>query len=426
MEDKTTIYYDIPSLCQIADPKKFQRSLKYWGKVWHKYNADKKLKVSAYYPFVVHNSYPSWTASSGMVARLEVDVSLPKVVYGNNLYELDDGDFNTVCQVISDKLKVMGINIVPKCVCLGVVQQIEYSKNIPTGRVPVPYILREIAIGAPKSKLDIERVAYRNGEGLYFYCKSYDVMLYDKGAEILNQIKGNTFPPQLVQNLQSGAYNILRMEVRFHNRKTLMDFLHGNGFPNNCGLLKDVYSKTISQHVITHYWNILSQSVRENSPSILSPAFELWKIHQGGGLNLTAQQALAKLGARYLIREHGYKGAIHALERIGYSNPAQILQSHVKRIFKPFWKLDICRFIDHSLARFVCLGPSKWTKLKIRSDGPWFRKKEPLIKLAEAAKWLNVSIRTLRKEIKALRLKAIKIGRAYQIHRYNLLEYMNA
>ena len=76
----------------------------------------------------------------------------------------------TVVYVTHDQTEAMAMSDKVIVFNKGVVQQIEYSKNIPTGRVPVPYILREIAIGAPKSKLDIERVAYRNGEGLYFYC----------------------------------------------------------------------------------------------------------------------------------------------------------------------------------------------------------------------------------------------------------------
>lgn len=427
MIDKIKAYYDIPTLCQVTHPGMFQRSLWSYGKVWHKFNKDEKIKQQVYYPFVVYNSFLPKGGVRGIIKQLEVDVSLPKVVYGNNLYELDNRDWNTVCRALSSKLQAMGIHINPQDVGLGTVQQVEYSKNILTGKVPVPYILEELYQAKPMNNyMDIQKVSYRNGESLYFYCGSYDVLFYDKGAEILGQIQGNTFPAPLVQKLRNGAYNILRMEVRFHDRKTLMDFLHTHGFSNNHGLLQDVYSKHISQQVLTHYWNALSQTTRRNSPFVFSPGFELLKIWQGGGQNLTTQQALAKLGARLLLREYGYKGARNALKCIGCSNPAQILRKYVSCVFKPFWKLDIWKFIDVALSRFSLLGPNRWRNLKTRASAPWFHKQEPLLKLKEVAQWLNVSVRVIRKEIKALRLVAHKIGGCYRVARYDVLEYMNA
>ena len=427
MIDKIKIYYDIPTVCQVTNPGMFQRPLCSYGTVWHRFNGEEEIKQQAYYPFVVHTSFRSKIVPFGMIKRLEVESSLPKVVYGNNLYELDNREWKTVCRALSSKLQAMGIHINPQDVGLGTVQQVEYSKNILTGKVPVPYILEELYQAKPMNNyMDIQKVSYRNGESLYFYCGSYDVLFYDKGAEILGQIQGNTFPASLVQKLQNGAYNILRMEVRFHNRTALMDFLHAHGFSNNHGLLQDVYSKHISQQVLIHYWNALSQTARRNSPFVFSPGLELLKIWQGGGQNLTTQQALAKLGVRYLLREHGYKGARNALKRIGCSNPAQILRKYVSRVFKPFWKLDIWKFIDIALSRFSILGPNQWGNLKTRASAPWFHKQEPLLKLKKVAQWLNVSVRVIRKEIKALRLVAHKIGGCYRATRYDVLEYMNA
>lgn len=429
MIDKVKLTYWDRTAYKITDPGRFSSPIHSIGSHWHIYNSDRTKKATTYYPFVVLKRYPT-KGSSYIQQVLEIDVSLPKILFGNNLYELQNKDWNDVCKALSNKLAQMGITITPTDIGSGTVKYVEYGKNLFTGRIPVSYILEELHRAQPLSGyMDVQQVSYRNGgEGLHFYCNSYEVVFYDKPLEIrpaLNLPYCN-IPARLKKELFNKKHNILRMEVRFLDRSVLLDFLKNNNFANKSGTLQDIYSERLSKCALTHYWQRLSQSARQNSPFVFSPAFELWKIHQGAGKQLSTQQSLAKLGARHLLREHGYKGARNALKRIGCTNPGQVLHDYVSRVFKPFWKLDIWRFLDRSLKHFVCLGPSKWQKLKIRSDGPWFKQTEPLIKLAEASKWLNVSLKTLRQEIKALRLAACKIGRAYQIHRYNLLEYMNA
>ena len=431
MIDKVKLTYWDRTAYKITDPGMFGTPIRSLGWHWHVYNTDAARKATGYYPQVVLKRFLSQTPPSVPVQVLEIEVSLPKVRFGNNLYELQNQDWNSVCRALSRKLAQMGIAMTPVDVGSGMVKYVEYGKNLLTGRIPVSYILEELHRAQPMSKghIDVQRTSYRNGgEGLYFCCNSYEVVFYNKTRELQPALKLPYcgIPAKLKQELLDQKHNILRMEVRFLSRPALMDFLKTNSFANNSGTLQDVYSERLSKCVLNFYWKQLSQSARQTSPFILSPAFELWKIHQSIGNNASTQKILSCLGGRELLRKHGYKGAINALKRIGCTNPSQTLRTCTSTLLKPFWKLDTWRFLDHSLRRFVCWGPSKWQKLKIRSDGPWFREKEPLIKLAEAAQWLNVSIRTLRNEIRALRLKASKIGRSYQIHRYNLLEYMNA
>ncbi len=430
MIDKVKLMYWDRGTYRITNPGMFSSPIHSIGSHWHIYNNDDTKKATAYYPFVVLKRYPA-KGSSYIQQVLEIDVSLPKILFGNNLYELQNKDWNDVCKALSDKLAQMGIAITPADIGSGTVKYVEYSKNLFTGRIPVSYILEELhrAYLSNNNYMDVQQVSYRNGgEGLHFYCNSYEMTLYNKTLEIKSilNLPYHGFPAKLKQELSDQKHNILRMEVRFLERSLLLDFLKNNSFANKSGTLQDIYSERLAKCALIHYWQRLSQSARQNSPFVLSPAFELWKIHQGAGKQTSTQQSLAKLGARHLLREHGYKGARNALQRIGCTNPGQVLHDYVSRVFKPFWKMDIWKFLDRSLKRFVCLGPSKWQRLKIRSDGPWFKQTEPLIKLAEASNWLNVSIKTLRKEIKALRLVACKIGKAYHIHRYNLLEYMNA
>ena len=186
MIDKVSLRtYDMNTY-SILNPLAFTRDtrLKTMGKNWHQNNTTHALP--GYHPLVVINRYPNPAGPSGTLQALEIECSLPKVVFQQNLYELKDNDFSTVCNALSTCLHNMGIHMTTTNIARIEVRSIEYSKNFLTGLVPVSYILEELYRAKPINHfMDVQRTAYRNGgEGLVFYCKGYDISFYDKFLEL--------------------------------------------------------------------------------------------------------------------------------------------------------------------------------------------------------------------------------------------------
>ena len=160
MIDVVTLYFWDPKTYQVHAPALFQGNIQHLGTHQHVYNY-KSHKI--YYPHVELRKYIAKYPKK-RTTLLVVKVSLPKLVFGNNLMELTDADFQTCCVKLSDVLFQMGIKIPPQQVArCADVRGFEYGKNILTGRIPVPFVLSELSRAQPiQHCMDIQRVAYQN------------------------------------------------------------------------------------------------------------------------------------------------------------------------------------------------------------------------------------------------------------------------
>lgn len=415
--------------CWITDENVFEHPLNSMGKNWHTNNNTHALP--GYHPLVAINRF--FVDGGGFVERLEIECSLPKLLFQNNLYELRNANRNSVYQILSKRLFEMGIYIIPKMIPHLNVCYVEYGKNICTGNIPVSYILEELYRAyIPKNHyIDVEKVAYRNGgKALVFWCEGYEIIFYDKTLETVKELsKRPGIVDPVVSNLFLGNTppNVLRMEVRFHNRPTLKNFLEDNHFATGV-TLREVFSKQVSQYVLQYYWNQLHKSARKINTSLISPAFELWKIHQHykPSTRNDTQRKLAKLGLRYLIREHGYNGAKLALQRIGCSNPATYIRTYVKRVFQPYRKLEVCSFIKGALTRFTCLSRTKWIHFKPKPGGPCLYENEHMLTVKDIAKYLATTAKTVSELIATGKLLAKELKtNIYRIRHCHLMEYLS-
>ena len=426
MIDRVDMKHFNPRSYKIINPDCFAFPLNSHGTNWNIY---KPATKGIYYPKVTLKRYfDNSNNSNRIITVLDIDCNLPKLLYGNNLYELTDNDLIPVCDTLHNRLLDMGVEMNIPQILMGNIAQVEISKNIPTGSVPVCFILEEMYKAQRLNNfMDVQRVSYRNtGEQLSFHNDGYEIVFYDKAAEMKHVVTNNSdiCSETLTNRILSGQLNVLRMEVRFDDHKKLNDFLQEHNLTTNTRL-KDVFSQEISKYVLNHYWHELSDTARLVSPSLFSLGFELQQIHNGGGANLKPQRTLAKLAVRCLLREYGYKGTTRVLNLIGCTNPSQILRQYVSRVFKLPRQLDIWKFIDRALSSFKLLTPDKWKHVRLKAFAPWFKKEEQLLTVRDLATWFKVSVKTIRKKIKATKLKAIPIsGNTYRIKRADALEYL--
>lgn len=117
---------------------------------------------------------------------LYIEVSLPKLVFGNNFDELTDDDFELVKEKLIEVLKTQGVLITRSRLSEAKISAIHYGKNIVLTDYSTPYSyikeLKQIDI----SKIyDINKTDYRNG-GLSYkqHSNLFEFSFYDKVKDL--------------------------------------------------------------------------------------------------------------------------------------------------------------------------------------------------------------------------------------------------
>jgi len=106
------------------------------------------------------------TTSKGasIVTMLKIELSLPKLMFGNNFSELQYKDFVHVVKKLQMVLQQMGVIVSVDTLAHAHVAAIHYSKNIPLtdGSMPYHYI-QKIKEANIKLSLGVNQIDYRNG-----------------------------------------------------------------------------------------------------------------------------------------------------------------------------------------------------------------------------------------------------------------------
>ena len=196
---------------------------------------------------------------------LKIELSLPKLLYGNNFDELSQEDFALVTKKLQVVLKTMGIMIFTKILENAPVSAIHYSKNIPLTDGSTPhYLISKIKEANIKISLDVNQSDFRNeGHSYKWHSNSYEVVFYDKikdlekarksekrALESDNVIQLNLFEPFQERK----RFEVLRMEARLNKRqkiKQLLKVLSISAEPT----YKNLFNIKVSQKVLLHYLN---------------------------------------------------------------------------------------------------------------------------------------------------------------------------
>ena len=179
-----------PELYQISEPDKFKPAahwileasknkearLKYRS-ITSKQNATKKELLNGIYK--PHLTLAYCRNIQGIIEPLlKIELSLPKLLYGNNFNELQYKDFKTITSKLAATLATMGVIVTPKDLTHASVLAIHYSKNIPLtdGSTPYHYI-NKIKEANVRLSLDTNQTDYRNeGHSYKWHCNSYEVV----------------------------------------------------------------------------------------------------------------------------------------------------------------------------------------------------------------------------------------------------------
>lgn len=173
---------------QITQPDKFTPSARWvenYGCAMHgirsKQNPTKKeLNQGIYKPRLTLSH--RFTKNHTREIMLRIELSLPKLLFGNNFDELQYKDFLPVIIKLAATLETIGVIVNADTLAQAPVCAIHHSKNIALtdGSIPFHYI-NKIKEANVKLSLDTNESAYRNdGHGYKWHCNAYEVAFYDK------------------------------------------------------------------------------------------------------------------------------------------------------------------------------------------------------------------------------------------------------
>ncbi|MFH1745019.1 MAG: hypothetical protein ABH881_02530 [bacterium] len=226
----------------------------------------------------------------GVGLDLQIQFSAPKLLFNNNLDELEQDDFDRVVKTLIERLADMGVRAWTKSIENAEVLSFHPSKNIPlTGGYTASFAIRELAKIDISKKFDVDFKNYRNnGQALQFYTNSHAIVLYDKIND-LNKAKDRAIDKdQTAQQLDIFEFikekqlrlEILRLEIRLSKKRKMNEVLEKVGYSPN-PLFKNILKKDLCQKIVNLYWdkffsdNKFLFSANNDSQEILQKIFML-------------------------------------------------------------------------------------------------------------------------------------------------------
>lgn len=259
---------------------------------------------------------------------LKIELSLPKMLFGNNFDELTDVDFDTVIMKLQEKLKDMGVWVFDRVLRAAPISAVHYSKNIElTDYTTCSMILNQIAKANMNVRFDLNKTDFRNeGQALRYHANSFELVLYDKLRDLQQAKisekrsleKDNVVQLGLFDELtKRRPYEVLRMEMRLGQRRKIRQVLQA--IKLDCEpTFANLFSAKVSQAVLLHHWQQI-----ESTLSILSsdmrPA-ELLEAIRHRNPHVTPRKALMLAGAALVTHDGSERRLRQTLGFVGKKN----------------------------------------------------------------------------------------------------------
>jgi len=215
---------------------------------------------------------------------LKVELSVPKLLFGNNLDEIEESDFEEATSNLRKRIEEKGVRLWTHEIEKAEVLRFDPSKNIPLSKgYTSSFAIRELSKLNLNQKLDLERVSFRNdGESIQLYANRHSLVLYDKINDLNKPAKRAIDKDQTNQQMNLFEYikkeerslEVLRLEVRLSYKDKMKEILEKVGFTDK-PIFKNIFKKDLCQKIVKLYWeeffgkNLFLFSVNNNPQMIL-------------------------------------------------------------------------------------------------------------------------------------------------------------
>lgn len=213
----------------------------------------------------------------GQDANVRIEFSAPKLLYLNNLDELEEKDFSAVIETLQQRLRIMGVIVEKSVLENASVSSVHYSKNILLeGGYTASYIISEMNKVDLRKSFDFAKTRFVNdGHSLYAHTTAHELVVYDKVADMGKGKKRaidkdqTLFQMSLFPELKKKEmFEVIRFEVRLNKKQKMNSTFEELGYKKDPSF-KDVFKTEISKNVVSDYWRKL---MKERSFGIFSIA----------------------------------------------------------------------------------------------------------------------------------------------------------
>ncbi len=255
---------------------------------------------------------------------LHIEFSIPKILYGNNLQEIIDSEncFKSLIVLLQRKLATMGINASEKAIKNSIATKVHFGKNI---LLPYPMTVRDVLAELKKAdlgrRMEVNTREYRNdGESLYFYTSSHNIIFYDKMKDIektrnISVDKDKTKSEYgLLQDKLRKTEQVLRLEIRFNSQKSVYSFV-SKLLPNKPEVItfESIFSEVLWKKAILKTWtditdkpaNQLAFKIDISSEDVLNTLIQ--RERTGKRNAHTLNKTLINFGLYFLVNEFGVR-----------------------------------------------------------------------------------------------------------------------
>lgn len=235
-------------------------------------DANKSYKrTGVYVPRLQYVERPA-TKNYERTYTLNIELSLPKLFFGNNFDELTDSQFSAVVHELHKRLRnVYGLRISERKLAHSEVARIDYSKNIIfTDRTPASTVINAVAMAGIPKTYDVQNTDFRNGGYIYhIYANIIDIVIYDKVADLRQAKvsekrtveKYSQSQIHLVEELEKYPnVTIPRFEIRLNNKRKIRSELKAINVGEDLRF-SHVFSTDISRGILLRHWSKLFDQI---------------------------------------------------------------------------------------------------------------------------------------------------------------------
>jgi len=245
-------------------------------------------------------------------ANVRLEFSVPKLLYLNNLEELENKDFTKVIDTLKDRLEIMGVIITKSLLENASVSSIHFSKNIVLqDGYTASHLISELNKINIRKCFDFAKTRFINdGQSLYAHTTSHQLVIYDKIADLSKgtgraidkdqTLYQKSFFKEL--NKKDRPQEIIRFEIRLCRRQKMNQVLENLGYQKN-PVFKQVFNTEMSKKVVTSYWKKL---IKERNLGLFSLSVSIKDILRTLFLadkKLKPKQAIYLLGLFMLAKD---------------------------------------------------------------------------------------------------------------------------
>lgn len=232
-----------------------------------------------FYPFHLNRKspakyYPKLTlislankATRKPTIELTIQFSAPKILYNNNVDEIEETDLEELVKTLQLRLQEMGVETTCEAIAMAKVYKLDFSKNILlTNYETVTNATRTISKFDIPKRLGGYNDRFQNeGHALRFYNTQQQIVLYDKVKDAFKnkheaEDKEQTgYQQKLLKAIKNShvPIEILRLEIRLLNIRKLNAVLQELGFSANL-TFKEIFKQDIAQAILRHYWKLIT------------------------------------------------------------------------------------------------------------------------------------------------------------------------